>query len=142
MERDLSKFYDNIEIINKDFSIYKDEKGNMFTFNTVYGLTRVDYIEASVEKDEKVKVSEYEKLKFEKKIDDIAYKEVTKKVLKPKSDITGKQEDFTTIIEKEEKAVAIWNVSNSLNIFKSFNNKEEALEFATKVNEKIMEYLK
>jgi hypothetical protein len=114
----------------------------MFTFNTVYGLTRVDYIEASIEKDEKVKVSEYEKLKFEKKIEDIAYKEITKKVLKPKSEVTGKKEDFTTIIEKKEKAVAIWNVSNSLNIFKSFNNKDEALEYATKVNDKIMGYLK
>ena len=34
MERDLYKFYDNVEIISKDFSTYEDEKGNYFTFNS------------------------------------------------------------------------------------------------------------
>ena len=64
-------------------------------------------------------------------------KEITKKVLKPKSDITGKQEDFTTIIEEEEDAVAVWNVSNGLGIYKSFIDKDKAIECAEKINEMI-----
>ena len=114
MERDLCKFYECVEIRDKEFSKYKDDKGNMFIFNTPYAIVRVDFMEVSIKKDEKTKMSEYNKLVFEKKIEDLDYKEITKKVLKPKSDVTGKQEDFTTIIEEEEDAVAVWNVSNGL----------------------------
>ena len=43
MEMELSKFMENIEIINKEISIYKDtEKGMLFYLNTVQLLTRVE----------------------------------------------------------------------------------------------------
>ena len=137
MERDLCKFYECVEIRDKEFSKYKDDKGNMFIFNTPYAIVRVDFMEVSIKKDEKTKMSEYNKLVFEKKIEDLDYKEITKKVLKPKSDVTGKQEDFTTIIEEEEDAVAVWNVSNGLGIYKSFIDKDKAIECAEKINEMI-----
>lgn len=140
MERDLCKFYDNIEIYNKDYTKYADEKGNMFIFNTVYALLKVDYLEVSTEK--KYKLSEYNKLLFEKKIEDLDYNEVIKKTVVPKSDITGKEEDFTTIVDKNEKAAAIWRVSNNLGIIKCYTTKEEAIKFANEINENILKFIK
>ena len=63
MERDLYKFYDNVEILNKDFSIYEDEKGNYFTFNTINGLLRVDKLELTKE--------EYQVARFQQKVDEL-----------------------------------------------------------------------
>lgn len=140
MEKDLIKFYENIEIYNKDFSNYKDDKGNMFVFNTVYALLRVDHMEVSTEK--KGKISEYDKLIFENKIEKLDYKEIIKKTIVPKSDITGKEEDFTTLVDKEEKAIELWRVSNNLGLIKCYTTKDEAIKYAEETNKKILEYIK
>jgi hypothetical protein len=143
MENNIIEFMEKVEILNKDISIYKNlEKGIIFPLNTVNLLTRLDYLEVGIEKDNKTKISEYEMLKFEKKIEDLEYKEIIKKKTRVKSDITGKREDKTTLIEDEIKAVAVWNVSNTLGAYKSFANKEEAIETVNKINEKILSKLK
>jgi len=142
MEKDLIKFYDNIEIINKDLSKYEDNKGNMFILNTINLLTRIDYLEVGTDKSTKLKVSEYDKMLFEKKIEDLDYKKITKKSIRIKSEITGKKEDSTTLIEEEVPAVAIWNVSNPYGVFKSYTDKDEAVKYAKEVNEKILKYYK
>lgn len=132
MERDLYKFYDNVEILNKDFSIYEDEKGNYFTFNTINGLLRVDKLELTKE--------EYQVARFQQKVDDLEYNIVNIKKPIPKNEITGKDEDKFTIAEKEVAVREIWNISNALGITKSFTNKEEALETAKAYNKTIMKY--
>ena len=143
MENNIIEFMKKVEILNKDISIYKNlEKGIIFPLNTVNLLTRLDYLEVGIEKDNKTKISEYEMLKFEKKIEDLEYKEIIKKKTRIKSDITGKREDKTTLIEDEIKAVAVWNVSNTLGAYKSFANKEEAIETVNKINEEILSKLK
>lgn len=143
MENNIIEFMEKVEILNKDISIYKNlEKGIIFPLNTVNLLTRLDYLEVGIEKDNKTKISEYEMLKFEKKIEDLEYKEIVKKKTRVKSDITGKKEDKTTLIEDEIKAVAVWNVSNTLGAYKSFANKEEAIETVNKINEEILSKLK
>lgn len=140
-ELDLEKFMNNIKIENKNFSKYEDDKGNMFLLNTVQLLTRVDYIELSTEKTGENGASDYEKALFNESINKLDYK--TKEVKKPipKSEVTGKKEDMYTITEVEEKVVQIWQVSNNYGAFKSFIKKDEALNFADSINDKVKKYL-
>ena len=132
MEKDIYKFYDNITIINKDFSTYEDEEGNYFTFNTINGLLRVDKLKLTKE--------EYQVAKFQQKVDELDYNIINIKKPVPKNEITGKDEDKYTLVEKEVAVREIWNVSNALGITKSFTNKEEAIETAKSYNKTIMEY--
>lgn len=135
-------FNNKVEIINKDLSMYRDnEKGIIFALNTVHLLARLDYIELGIEKDNKTKVSEYEVAKFKKQVEDLDYNEVEKIDIRVKSDITGRKEDSTTIIENPIKAYAIWKVSNSAGSTKCFTNKEEAIKFVEENNKKILEIL-
>lgn len=143
MQENIIDFMKKVSIIDKNLSQYKDEeKGISFFINTVNLLTRVDYLEVGTKKSAKLKVSEYEKLRFEKKIEDLDYKKITKKDIRIKSEITGRKEDSTTLIEEEVPAVAIWNVSNSVGVYKSFTSKEEALKFSDEVNEETLLKLK
>lgn len=142
MQENIIDFMKKVNIIDKNLSQYRDEeKGISFFVNTVNLLTKVDYLEVGTEKNAKLKVAEYEKLRFEKKIEDLDYKKITKKDIRIKSEITGRKEDSTTLIEEEVPAVAVWNVINSVGVYKSFTSKEEALEFSDNINKKILEKL-
>lgn len=132
MEKDLCKFYENVNILGKDFSVYEDEKGNLFTLNTINLLTRVDKLELSKE--------EYKVALFQQKIQDGEYNIINIKKPVPKNEITGKDEDKFTLVDKEIAVREIWNVSNALGIVKSYSNKEEALKTAIGINKKIMGY--
>lgn len=132
MERDLCKFIDNVSIINKDLSIYEDQKGNKFVFNTINAIVKVDYLELSKE--------EYTTLKFQQKIEDLDYQIENVKRPVPKSEITGKQEDKNTLVDKEVAVRKVWNVSNPYGAIKSFTNKEEAIKLCNYINEKILKY--
>ena len=131
----LDEFMKNIEILGKEFSIYTDEeKGIMFPLNTVHLLTRVDMLELAKE--------EYQVAKFQKKIDDLDYKIENIKRAVPKNEITGKDDDKFTITEKEVAVRKIWNVSNTAGAFKSFVNKDEAMEYSKNINKEVLEYSK
>lgn len=135
MEKDLCKFMENVEIYGKEFSVYEDlEKGISFPLNTVNLLARVDYLELTKE--------EYQVAKFQQKIEDLDYEITNVKKAVPKNEITGKDEDKFTITEKEVAVRKVWNVSNSAGAFKSYTNKEEAMEKAKEINKKIFDYLK
>lgn len=134
MERNLCKFIDNTSIINKDLSLYADEKGNKFIFNTINAIVKVDYLELTKD--------EYQIAKFQQKIDDLDYKIINIKKRVPKNEITGKDEDKYTITEKEVAVRQVWNVSNPYGAYKSFTTKEEAIELADYINNKIIEYYK
>ena len=140
-ELNLEEFMKNITIENKNFSKYEDINGTMFELNTVQLLTRVDYMELSTEKIGDKGASEYEQAVFTKAIDDLEYEE--KEILKPvpKSEITGNDKDKFTIANKKVTIKRIWNVSNPYGAFKSFNNKNDALKFANKINDNIKGYL-
>lgn len=142
METNLINFMEKTKIINKELVEYRDEeKGIKFIFNTPYLLTRVDYMEVGIEKDKKYKISEYDKLVFEKQIEKLDYKEISKKVVKPKSEITGNKIDATTLIEEEQKAYAVWKVSNNVGTFTNFTTKEEAMKVSDEINNKILKEL-
>lgn len=131
----LDEFMKNVEILGKEFSMYvDDEKGVSFPLNTVHLLTRVDMLELSKE--------EYQVAKFQKKIDDLDYKIENIKRPVPKNEITGKDEDKYTIIEKEVAVRKIWNVSNTAGAFKSFTDKNEAMGYSKNINKEVLNYLK
>lgn len=135
MEKDLCKFMENIQIQGKDISIYTDnEKGIMFPLNTVNLLTRVDLLELTKE--------EYKVAKSCQKIEDLDYTIENIKKPVPKNEITGKDEDKTTIVEKEVAVRKIWNVSNNYGAFKSFTNKDEAMKLGIEIRDEILEHLK
>jgi hypothetical protein len=135
MQDNILEFNKKVSIINKDYAMYKDEeKGIMFPLNTVNLLARVDYLELSKE--------EYEKARFEMKIDNLEYNiiETTRPV--PKNTITKKDSDKYTIVDSKVKVRQVWNVSNALGIKKSFTNKEEAMQLAENLNEETLIALK
>lgn len=134
MEKDLIKFYDNVEVINKDLSKYEDNKGNMFILNTINLLARVDYMELTKE--------EYKVAKFQQKIEDLDYSMTNIKRVVSKNEITKKDEDKYTLVDKEVSVRQIWNVSNPYGVFKSYTDKDEAVKYAKEVNEKILKYYK
>ena len=59
----------------------------------------------------------------------------------PKNEVTGKDEDKMTLVEKEIAVRQVWNVSNRMGAFKSFTNKEEALECVNEINKKILDVI-
>lgn len=131
----LDEFMEKVEILGKEFSMYvDDEKGVSFPLNTVHLLTRVDMLELAKE--------EYQVAKFQKKIDDLDYKIENIKRPVPKNEITGKDEDKYTITEKEVAVRKIWNVSNTAGAFKSFTDKDKAIEYSRDINKEVLGYLK
>ena len=134
MEMELSKFMENIEIINKEISIYKDsEKGMLFYLNTVQLLTRVEPLELDKE--------QYQIALFEKKIEDLEYERETIKRVVPKNTITKNDKDKYTLTNKEVIVKKVYNVANALNVKKSFVDKEEAMKYAESLNTLIKGYL-
>lgn len=134
MEMDLIKFNDLVEIINKDLSVYRDnEKGMMFYLNTVQLLTSVEPLELDK--------TQYEIALFEKKIDKLDYKEETIERPTPKNRITKKDEDKYTLVMEKVKVKKVYNVANALNVKKSFVDKEEAMKYAEKINNRIKDFL-
>lgn len=134
LNKNLNEFMENVEILSKEYAVYNDnEKGISFPFNTVNLLCRVDYLELTKE--------EYDKSKFEKKIEDLDYSIVDINRPQSKFFITKKEEDKYTIVDSKVSVRQVWNVTNAIGIFKSFTNKEEALETQKAINEEIFKYL-
>jgi hypothetical protein len=133
VEKDLVKFNNCVEVINKEISRYEDPKGTMFFVNTVNLLTSVEAMELSKE--------ELQKAIFENKVDDLKYniEKVEKTV--SKYSITKKEEDRYTLTNAKVDVRKVYNVVNGLKIHKSYTTKEEALEVANAINSKYMKYL-
>ena len=131
MQNNLKDFYKNVKVINKDYTMYKDEeKGIVFPLNTVNLLARLDYLELSKE--------EYNKAKFEKKIDDLEYNIIEVERPQSKYFLTKKEEDKYTIVDSKVKVRQVWNVSNGAGVHESFTNKEEAIKTVESINEEIL----
>lgn len=133
MEKDILNFMSKVEIINKDFSRYVDkEKGIVFSLNTVQLLPRLDYLELDK--------TQFEAHKFEGKIDkNLEYNIIDIDKPTSKYSITKKEEDKFTIVNQKVAVRQIWNVVNALGIYKSFNNKDEALKVYEEIYERVSE---
>lgn len=129
----LTEFMEKITILNKDIATYRDdEKGRMFEMNTISLLPKVERLELSSD--------EFKKAKFEMKVENLEYDiiEVDRPV--PKNTITKKDEDIYTIVNNKVKVRLVWNVSNAIGVYKSFTNKDEAMEYADNLKKDIIKY--
>lgn len=133
VEKDLVKFNNCVEVINKEISRYEDPKGTMFFVNTVNLLTSVEAMELSKE--------ELQKAIFENKVDDLKYEIEKVEKTVSKYSITKKEEDRYTLTNAKVDVRKVYNVVNGLKIHKSYTTKEEALEVANAINSKYMKYL-
>ena len=134
MERDLIKFYLNVNFLNKDIAKYEDAKGNMTLIPTGQLICSVEYAELT---DDELKIA-----KFEKRVDKDQVFEKGKKVTQvDKSTITKNKKDQGTIIDQEVEINKVWFVKSAVGLTKAFNNKKEALELADKYNSKVLEYV-
>ena len=130
----LEEYMDNIQIINKEYSMYKNyETGLCYPINTPYLLCRVDRLELTKE--------ELEKAKFEMKIEKKDYKMQDVERLVPKSVVTKDKKDQFTLTTSKVKAAVIYNVSNQTGIHNSYEDLEEAFKVCKEINNKIFEAL-
>ena len=130
MEQDIVKFMEKVEIINKDLSRYVDEeKGIIFSLNTIQLMPRLDYLELDK--------TQYETGKFEGKIDKLEYNII--QIDKPASKYARtKKEEDKFILENQKVAVRqVWNVINALGVHKSFTTKEDAIKVYNEIYGKI-----
>lgn len=126
------EYMEKVRLISKEISeYYNEEAGVRKIIPTSYLLCSVDYMELTEE--------ELEKAKFNMAIDkNVEFK--TKMVVRPrvKYEITKIEADKNKLVDSKVKVYCIWNVSNSLKLKKSFNNKEEALELYERINNPIL----
>lgn len=134
MEKRLDKFMDKVKIQNKDISEYFDEeRGELFVFNTVQLLTRVEKLEL-----DEVQLNT---ALFEMKVDKLVYEQSFVERPTPKERITKNPKDKFTLTMEKVKVSNIWNVVNNMGLFKSFNDKEKAIQFARSINEEVKGWL-
>lgn len=131
MEKELCKFYKNLEVLSKELSEYTDEKGNYMILPTPQLFVGCEYVEVETDKENIAK--------FENIIDkDLEYNKIKTTKTLPKSEVTGNKKDSTTIIEKEIEVYQIWLVKNNLGMKKSFNKLDEALKVSKEINDKLL----
>ena len=134
MVKDLDKFYECVKLKDKQISIYEDEEGNYSVLPTTALLVNVDY-------------NEFEKQQYDIAVfngdipKDFTTEPKTIKKPIPKFEVTKKEEDRYIITEKEVSVRPVWFIINGAKIKKAFNNKEEALKQAKKINKKVIDVL-
>ena len=125
----------NVRLISKEISeYYNEEKGVKKIIPTSYLLCSLDYMELTE--------SELEKAKFDMVIEkNIDFD--TKMVVRPrlKYEITKNEADKNKLVDSKVKVYCIWNLTNSLRLKKSFNNKEEALKLYDEINKPILDLI-
>lgn len=127
------EYMSNITILSKEISeYYNEEAGVRKIIPTSYLLCSVDYMELTEQ--------ELEQAKFNMVVDkNVEYESKMATRPKVKYEITKNEADKNKLVDSKVKVYCIWNVSNSLKLKKSFNNKEEALELYDKINQPILE---
>lgn len=134
MTRNLDEFYKNIEIINKDFSIYRDDDHNYSVLPTAGILVAVDYNELNKQQWEVAKFNQDIPKDFETEL-----AMVDKTV--NKYDITHKEEDKYILTTKKEAVHKVWFVINQFKVKKAFTDGEEAMKYAEEINKPILDIL-
>lgn len=134
MTKNLNEFYKNLEIVNKDLSIYKDDEHNYSVLPTAGLLVAVDYNELNKQQWEIAKFNQDIPKDFETELA-LVDKTVSK------YDITHKEEDKYTLTTKKEAVHRVWFVMNQFKIKKAFSNGKEALKYAEEINKPILKAL-
>lgn len=125
-------FNKNVQIKNNKYAEYEDTEGNYAVFDPLTLLCGVQENELT---EEQVNIA-----KFEGKIPkdmELKTKEVTRAV--SKKEITGKDKDKYTLVNKKEQKYVVWFVIDGLKNMTAYNNQEEALKVAKAHNKPILE---
>lgn len=129
------EYMSNVKLLSKEISeYYNEEKGVRKIIPTSYLLCSLDYMELTE--------AELEKAKFDMVIEkniDFDTKMVVRP--RPKFEITKNEADKNKLVDSKVKVYCIWNLTNSLRLKKSFNNKKEALELYNKINQPILDMI-
>lgn len=132
MEKELLKFYENIEFLgSKDVCKYEDKKGNLVILPISNLILNCEYVEID-EAQKKIAIYNGE-LDKDLELEKI---KVTRK--KDKFEKTKNEKDKGTIIDMEVEVSKVWFVRNGLRLSKAYNDKDKALAFVKETNEKIM----
>lgn len=125
-------FNKNVQIKDKDISIYEDEEGNYAVLPTANLLCGVQYNELT---EQQLNVAKFEgKIPKDMKL---KTKEVRPLITKDKK--TGDEKDKYTLIEGDkEQRYIVWFLVDGLKNITAFNNKEDALKEAKARNEEIL----
>ena len=127
------EYMKHVKILSKEISeYYNEETGVRKIIPTSYLICAVDYMELTD--------TELEQAQFNMIIDKkVPYS--TKMVTRPKIkyEITKNEADKNKLVDSKVKVYCVWNVSNSLKLKKSFNNKEEALKLYDEINNSILD---
>ncbi len=131
----LTEFMEKVDIKCKDIALYTNqEKGIMYPLSLAGLLTKVDYLELTKD--------ELEKAKFEQKIEKKDYQMYDCTRVVSKYEITKVEADRFVLTDKKVKATHIWNVSNQLGIYSTFESKEDAFKLCEEINNKVIECFK
>lgn len=132
-KENIIEYMDHIKVYNKEISEYiNEEKGVKYIVPTPHLLARIEYMEL---KEEELKSKQFQ-LQVDK---DVEFNTKITKRLRPKYEITKIEADKFTLTDSEVKVYEVWNVTNGLGIYKSFNNKEDAIKLYDEINKPIKE---
>ena len=133
-DENIKDYMEHVRIINKELAEYINmETGVKYIIPLANLLCRIEYIEPSE--------SELKTLLFNRQIDKLDYK--TKMTKRPvvKSSITHDKKDDKILVDSEIKVYQVWNVSNGLNIRKSFTDKDEAIKLYDEITNKVLDIM-
>lgn len=129
----ITEYMKHIKVYNKEISEYINEDiGVKYIIPTAHLLVRIEYMEL---KEEELKSKQFQ-LQVDK---DVEFNTKIAKRLRPKYEITKIEADKYTLTDSEVKVYEVWNVTNGLGIYKSFNNKEDAIKLYDEINKPIKE---
>jgi hypothetical protein len=132
IEKDLDKFWNNVQIFSKELSKYEDnKKGIVAMLPTPQLFVSCDYKNWSE--------PQYKQALFNREIaKDLKLNSIKITTQIDKSVKTKKDKDKGIIIDEEINGFEAWQVKNGIGIVKTFNNKEDALKLVNEINDKIM----
>lgn len=143
MEKDLLKFNEKLDVKREGQVVtYGDDKGNYFIValapkyqHIAQLLLNCEYIEADeIQMKTLLYNGDIEKgIEFE-----------TTTVSRPvsKYEITKKESDKTTIVDRDVKVSKVWVVKNGFKLTKSFNKMADAIECCKNENDKLFDIVK
>lgn len=129
--KDLIEFNKNVTKLNKDIFKYEDDN-NLYYLNAGQLILRLDYNELD---DDELRIAKFQN-KVTKGVEFPSHKG-TRKV--DKSTITHNKNDQGTIIDKNVNLHSIYQVTNGLGYFTSFNDERLAKNYVNAINEKVFE---
>lgn len=132
-KENLVKYMSKIHFDKKNLAEYiDDEKGIRYTVTLGHLMPSLERITATEE--------ELKKLLFEQKVEKgMVFEKIKETRPALKYEETKKEEDKNILIDKEYEVYEFWNVTNALNILKSFNNKQEATKMYENIRKAVID---